>query len=132
MNYASRVAGVPSRPGCFGEITDYDGDSRECRGCTFRHECEQSILSKQSRLAALRTPTPNYIRPSTAPTAPTVAGRPITAVAGSRYSSPPTYNFEKPLGEQVAIYAATSMAEAALVEAQHLVMAIRENYRSRI
>lgn len=132
MSYAARVANL-GRPGCFSEVSEYDGESRECRGCTFRHDCEQGILAKQSRLAALRSPPAYQPRPMMpTPGAPTLPARPITPVAGSRFNSPPTYNFDKPLPEQIAVYVATSMAEAVLMEAQHLVVAIRENYRSRI
>lgn len=131
MSYAARVANL-GRPGCYGEISEYDGESRDCRGCAFRHDCEQSILSKQARLTSPRSAAPQYQYPRS-PTTPTPpVGRPITPVTNSRYTSAPTYNFEKPLAEQVGVYVATSMAEALLVEAQHLVVAIRENYRSKI
>ena len=134
MSYASRVSSL-TKPACFGDINDYDITTRECSGCAFRHDCENTIHAKQTRYVP-RTPTvpsmSTMYRQPQVPTVPGVPQRLIQPSVGSRYNANSSYNFKKPLLEQFAFYTAMGCAEAVCVETQQLIISARDNYRTHI
>ena len=112
---------MASKPGCFGDDSQYTETSAICRACGWRKDCSAAIDAKANNTYYHHSSWASKSNKTTAVSKKTAPSAVLPVINSA-------YNHNKPLAGQFMRHLGYSVVEVTLTEGLGLVRSMRDNY----